>query len=269
MEFLAEPAGHLETRLERDFRISSKYVLGAGSLFQKAAANLEAIRLLKRIELAGRLANEDEKAILVRYTGWGALPQVFHPRVPEEWRSTANELESLLTDGEYKAARASTPNAHYTSCAVIEAIWNALLRFGAAPPAKILEPALGIGHFFGLMPHVLEANAVRVGIELDSISARIAQLLYPDSTIREAAFEAVSLPNSFFDVVVGNVPFGNYPVYDPHYAKQNSLTRSIHDYFVGKSILSGLAVSLLSSRAAIRSINRTTWFGNISLPKPT
>src|SRR5207253_5898121 len=99
------------------------------------------------------------------------------PRVPEEWRNTTTELETLLTDAEYKSARGSTPNAHYTSRAVIEAIWNALLQLGAASPAKILEPALGVGHFFGLMPEALEANAVRVGIELDSISARIAQLL--------------------------------------------------------------------------------------------
>ncbi|MGI8960937.1 MAG: hypothetical protein ACR2IV_14475 [Bryobacteraceae bacterium] len=251
MEFVAEPAGHLATHLERDFRIPSKHVLGAGSLFQKAAANLEAIRLLKQVEQDGRLANEEEKGILVRYTGWGALTQVFHPRVPEEWRSTASELETLLTDAEYKAVRASTPNTHYTSSAVIEAIWNALLQFGAASPAKILEPPLGIGHFFGLMPDQLRANAIRVGIELDSISARIAQSLYPNSTIREAAFETVSLPKSFFDVVVGNVPFGNYPVYDPQYAKHASLTRSIHDYFVLKSVdlvRPGGLVALITSR---------------------
>jgi hypothetical protein len=206
--FVAEPAGQLATRLERDFRIASKYPLSVGSLLQKAAVNLDAIRLLKQIEQDSQLASENEKAILVRYTGWGALPQVFHPRVPEEWRSTASELESLLTNAEYQSARASTPNAHYTSAAVIDAIWNALLQFGVAAPVKILEPALGIGHFFGLMPNQLARNTVRVGIELDSISARIAQVLYPDSTIREAAFESVSLPNSFFDLVIGNVPFG-------------------------------------------------------------
>jgi N12 class adenine-specific DNA methylase len=249
--FLAEPTAHVETRLDRDLRIPSDHVLGAGTLRQKAAANLEAIRLLKRIERDGRLAEDDEKVILVRYTGWGALPQVFHPRPLQEWRSTASELETLLTDAEYHSARASTPNAHYTSGAVIEAIWKAVLRFGTAAPAKILEPALGIGHFFGLMPEALAANAVRVGIEIDSISARIARLLYPDSTIREAAFETVSLPNSFFDVVVGNVPFGNYPVYDPQYAKQPALTRSIHDYFVAKSVdlvRPGGLVALITSR---------------------
>jgi hypothetical protein len=249
--FVAESAGHVETRLERDFRISSDQVIGAGSLLQKAAANLEAVRLLKKIERDSRPAGDDEKAILVRYSGWGALPQVFHPRVAEEWRSTAAELRSLLTDAEYDSARASTPNGHYTSCAVIEAIWKAILQFGAASPAKILEPALGVGHFFGLMPAPLEQNATRVGIELDSISARIAKLLYPDSTIREAAFEDVSLPNCFFDVVVGNVPFGNYPVYDPHYARHASLTRSIHDYFVARSVdlvRPGGLVALITSR---------------------
>jgi N12 class adenine-specific DNA methylase len=249
--FIAEPTSQLATYLERDFRIFSKHLLGTGSPLQKAAANLEAIRLFKQIEQDGRLANDDEKASLVRYTGWGALPQVFHPRVPEEWRSAANELEALLTDAEYQSARASTPNAHYTSAAVIGAIWNALLHFGVVTPAKILEPALGIGHFFGLMPAALEENAVRVGIELDSISARIARLLYPDSTIREAAFETVSLPNLFFDVVIGNVPFGNYPVYDPQYARQNALTRSIHDYFVARAVdlvRPGGLVALITSR---------------------
>ena len=258
--FVAEPAARLATYLGCDFRISSKYVLGAGSLVQKAAANLEAIRLLKQIEGESRLANEDEKAILVRYTGWGALPQVFHACVPAEWRSAAGELESLLTDAEYQAARASTPNAHYTSSAVIEAIWNALLHFGVIAPAKVLEPALGIGHFFGFMPEQLARNTVRVGIELDSISARIAQLLYPDSTIREAAFETASLPNSFFDVVVGNVPFGNYPVYDPHYAKQVSLTRSIHDYFVVKSVdlvRPGGLIVLITSRHTLDKQNNS------------
>ncbi|HEX7362274.1 MAG TPA: SNF2-related protein [Bryobacteraceae bacterium] len=225
--------------------------MGAGSLLQKAVTNLEAIRLLKLIEQESRDASEDEKAALVRYTGWGALPQVFHPRVPGEWRDTGGELETLLTDAEYQSARASTPNAHYTSAMVIEAIWNALLHFGLAAPVKILEPALGIGHFFGLMPAALEENAVRAGIELDSVSARIAKLLYPDSTIREAAFESVSFPNAFFDVVVGNVPFGNYPVYDPRYARQASLTRSIHDYFVARSVdlvRPGGLVALITSR---------------------
>jgi hypothetical protein len=200
--FIAEPAGNVTTRLERDFRISSDYVLGSGSLLQKAAANLEAIRLLQRIEQQGRPADEQEREILVRYTGWGALPQMFHPHPAQEWRTAAEELKSLLNDVEYESAKASTPNAHYTSSSVIQAIWNALLHFGAVAPVRILEPALGIGHFFGLMPAMLEQNTTRVGIELDSISARIAALLYPDSSIRGAAFESVSFPNSFFDLVV-------------------------------------------------------------------
>jgi hypothetical protein len=133
---------------------------------------------------------------------------MFHPRPAQEWRSAAEDLRSLLNNVEYESAKASTPNAHCTSSSVIQAIWNALLHFGAVCPAKMLEPALGIGHFFGLMPPVLEQNSTRVGIELDSISARIARLLYPDSSVREGAFESVSLPNCFFDLVVGNVPFG-------------------------------------------------------------
>jgi hypothetical protein len=208
VELVTEPTGNVTSRLERDFRISSDHVLGSGNLLQKAAANLEAIRLLQRIERDGRPADKQEKDVLVRYTGWGALPQMFHPHPAEECLSAAEELKSLLNNVEYESAKASTPNAHYTSSSVIQAIWNALLHFGAVSPVKILEPALGIGHFFGLMPAVLEENATRVGIELDSISARIARLLYPDSSIREGAFESISFPNSFFDLVVGNVPFG-------------------------------------------------------------
>jgi N12 class adenine-specific DNA methylase len=236
VEFVAEPAGDVTNRLERDFRISSDYALGSGSLLQKAATNLETIRLLKRIEQDSRPADEREKQVLVRYTGWGALPQIFHPHPAEEWRSPAAELRTLLNNVEYESAKASTPNAHYTSSSVIQAVWNALLHFGAVAPVRILEPALGIGHFFGLMPAMLEQNTTRVGIELDSISARIAGLLYPDSSIRGAAFESVSFPNCFFDLVVGNVPFGNYPVHDPQYARLPALTRSIHDYFVARCV---------------------------------
>jgi hypothetical protein len=145
--------------------------------------------------------------VLVRYCGWGALPQLFHP-CPGEWSQLAKTLKQVLTETEYASAQASTPNAHYTSTAVVHAIWRALLDFGLTAPLRILEPSAGVGHFFGGMPASLYPNAVRLGVELDSVSARLAQLLYPDSSIREAGFESVSLPDSFFDVAIGNVPFG-------------------------------------------------------------
>ena len=156
-----------------------------------------------------------------------------------------------MSEADYAAARASTPNAHYTSAPVITAIWETLTRLGATSPLHILEPSLGVGHFFGLMPDTLAPNTVRVGIELDPVSARIAQFLYPDSQIRLAGFETVALPDGFFDLVVGNVPFGAYPVLDSRYKKHPALTRSIHDYFLAKSVdlvRPGGLLALITSR---------------------
>jgi N12 class adenine-specific DNA methylase len=239
------------TTLARDFRFPSNLVVGNGTPRQKAAANLEAIRLLQFLEREQRAASDEEKRILVRYTGWGALPQVFQPSPAPEWQPAATELKELLSEADYVAARASTPNAHYTSAPVITAIWETLTRLGATSPLHILEPSLGIGHFFGLMPDSLAPNTVRVGIELDPLSARIAQFLYPDSQIRVAGFETVALPDGFFDVVVGNVPFGAYPVLDSRYKKHPALTRSIHDYFLAKSVdlvRPGGLLALITSR---------------------
>ena len=250
MECFAEPATPVTT-LARDFRFPSNLVVGNGTPRQKAAANLEAIRLLQLLEREQRPASDEEKRILVRYTGWGALPQLFQPSPAPEWQPAATELKELLSEADYAAARASTPNAHYTSAPVITAIWETLTRLGATSPLHILEPSLGIGHFFGLMPDSLAPNTVRVGIELDPLSARIAQFLYPDSQIRLAGFETVALPDGFFDVVVGNVPFGAYPVLDSRYKKHPALTRSIHDYFLAKSVdlvRPGGLLALITSR---------------------
>jgi N12 class adenine-specific DNA methylase len=250
VECLAEPNRPVTT-LARDFRFSPSLAVGHGIPSQKAAGNLEAIRLLQVIEREQRPATYEEKLILVQYTGWGALPQLFSPEPAAEWKNAARELKTLLGDTDYAAARASTPNAHYTSAPVITAIWDTLLRLGVTSSLHILEPAAGIGHFFGLMPANLVHNTVRVGIELDPVSARIAQLLYPDSHIRTAGFETVALPNGFFDLAVGNVPFGNYPVFDPQYRKQTALTRSIHDYFLAKSVdlvRPGGLLALITSR---------------------
>ena len=221
--------------LSRDFRIGN-IDPGYGSIADKAAANLDAIRIVKQLEAEDRLPSPAEKTALVRYTGWGALPAVFESYVPAEWKAVARSLAALLTPEEMASARASTPNAHYTSRDVVTAIWAAMERFGFAPGGHILEPALGVGHFFGLMPERLHAGTRRTGIELDMISARIAAKLYPDSTIHAKAFEEVSLPGNFFDAIVSNIPFGNYPVFDPAYRRQQNLTRAIHDYFLVKSL---------------------------------
>ncbi len=179
------------------------------------------------------------------------MPNAFEPRPPREWQSVAAELKELLTDDEYASARASTPNAHYTSPEVIQAIWQAMERFGLQPGASILEPSMGVGHFFGMMPEDLYSGTHRTGIELDSVSARIAAKLYPDSTIHAKGFEETPLPKDSFDAAVGNVPFGNFQVYDSAYRRMPHLTQSIHDYFLAKSldvVRAGGVLALITSR---------------------
>jgi hypothetical protein len=241
-----------ESGLTHDFRISDAHHVGEGSLREKALANLAAIRTLKQVEADQRPATEEEKALLVRYSGWGAMPQAFSDHDYSAWNEIGDELKALLTKEEYNSVRASLPNAHYTAPLVIRAIWSALERMGVSSGVHILEPSIGIGHFFGLMPESLYSGTPRTGIELDSVSARIARLLYPDSTIHAKPFEETTLPDNFFDVVIGNVPFGNYAVYDPSYRKRKPfLTRAIHDYFFSKSldkVRPGGLLGLITSR---------------------
>lgn len=231
-----------ERQPSRDFRIRPEHGVGSGGLHEKARANIAAIRLLQTLNAENREATDEEKATLVKYSGWGALAQIFEPpgwKRNEQWRATwgtlATELEELLPPDseEYKAARASTPNAHYTSPMVIQAIWDGLQKMGAGQGVEVLEPAMGAGHFFGLMPDTVQEGH-RTGVELDPITARIAQKLYPDSTIYAKGFEETKLPNNYFDLAVGNVPFGDYPVHDP--TMKRSLKGSIHDYFFAKSL---------------------------------
>lgn len=187
-------------------------------------------------------------AVLARYVGWGGMPNVFGIYPPQEWRSTATVVKELLTGPEFESARASTPNAHYTSPMVIEAVWSGLQQLGLSKGAQILEPAMGVGHFFGLMPEPLHGGH-RTGVELDSITARIAQKLYPDSTIFAKGFEETPLPDNYFDAIVGNVPFGDYAIHDP--AMKRQLTRTIHDYFFAKSLTKlrhGGIMALITSR---------------------
>ncbi len=238
-----------EQRSSRDFRIKDDHRIGQGSLHEKARGNIAAIRTLKQLEAEDRGASDEDKAVLARYAGWGALSQAFDRWQPAEWKQTASEVRQLLDDSEYDSARASTPNAHFTSSLVIGAIWDAMQHMGLSEGAQILEPAMGVGHFLGLMPEALMPGAKRTGVELDSITARIAQKLYPDTAVFAKGFEETALPDNYFDAVVGNVPFGDYRVHDPSYDRK--LTRAIHDYFFAKSldkVRPGGIMALITSR---------------------
>ncbi len=246
--------------LARDLRITSAHAIGEGSLKQKAQANLAAIRALKNIEAEERPATPEEKALLVKYTGWGAMPNAFAPQPSREWQPVADELKDLLSAEEYASARASTPNAHYTSPEVVQAIWQAVERFGLRPGAEILEPSMGVGHFFGLMPESLHSGTRRTGVELDSVTARIAGKLYPDSTVHHKGFEDTPLPKNFFDLAIGNIPFGNYPVYDPAYRRYPHLTHAIHDYFLAKCldvVRPGGVIAVITSRFTMDKVDST------------
>jgi N12 class adenine-specific DNA methylase len=237
--------------LAGDLRITPAHAIGEGGLKQKAQANLAAIRTLKTIEAQNRPATPEEKAALVKYTGWGATPNIFASQPSPEWQGVADELKELLSVEEYASARASTPNAHYTSPEVIRAIWQAMERFGLKPGTQILEPSMGVGHFFGMMPEGLYPGTRRTGVELDSTTARIAAKLYPDSSVHAKGFEDAPLPKNSFDAAIGNIPFGNYPIYDPAYRRSPHLTRSIHDYFFAKTldvIRPGGVIALITSR---------------------
>ena len=218
-----------------------------GGAHEKAKDNIAAIRLLKTLEAENRDATDEEKAALAHYVGWGGMPNVFGYYPPQEWKATADTVRKLLTDEEYASARASTPNAHFTSPMVISAIWKGLERMGVRNETQVLEPAMGVGHFFGLQP--ANVTGRRTGVELDSITARIAQKLYPDSTVLHMGFEETKLPDNYFDAVVGNVPFGDYAVHDP--SMKRPLTRAIHDYFFAKSLektRAGGVMALITSR---------------------
>jgi len=246
---LFDLAPSLEEKPSRDFRITESHRIGQGGLQEKARDNLAAIRMLKALEAEHRDASDAEKAVLARYAGWGAMPNAFAPWPPSEWKSIAQEVKQLLSPEEYESARASTPNAHYTSPQVIEAIWDGMQRLGLKQGAQILEPSMGVGHFFGLMPAGVLPGSHRTGVELDSVTARIAKKLYPDATIFAKGFEETPLPDNFFDAVVGNVPFGDYCVHDPAYKR--TVTRAIHDYFFAKSLdklRPGGVMALITSR---------------------
>ena len=204
--------------------------LGAGGPKTKYKANVEAIRVLQTLDAEQRQATAEEQEILSRYVGWGGIPQAFDEN-NADWSKEYAELESLLTADEYKEARASTLNAFYTSPTVIKAMYEALGNMGLSK-GNVLEPSCGVGNFMGLVPDSMEKIRM-YGVELDSISGRIAQQLYQKNKIAVQGFETMQFPDSFFDCVVGNVPFGNYKVPDKRYDRHNFL---IHDYFIAKSL---------------------------------
>ena len=212
-----------------NFRITDDH-LGEGGVKTKFHNNVAAIQTLRKIELEGRLATPEEQEILSRYVGWGGLPQAFDEN-NEQWAEEFTELKGLLSPEEYEAAKATTLNAHYTSPTVIQVIYQAVENMGFRT-GNILEPSCGIGNFFGLVPESMKDSHL-YGVELDSLSGRIAQQLYQQSSIAVQGFEETELPDSFFDLAIGNVPFGSYTLHDKRYDKHHFL---IHDYFFAKTL---------------------------------
>ena len=230
-------------RTAENFRITDDH-LGEGGPKAKFQANVNAIRLLKELEAAGQQASPEQQEVLSRYVGWGGLSDAFDPEKPI-WALEYAQLKELLTPEEYAAARSSTLNAHYTSPTVIQAIYEAVDRMGFET-GNILEPSCGVGNFFGMLPEKMR-NSRLYGVELDSISGRIAKQLYPKADITVAGFETTDR-RDFYDLAIGNVPFGQYQVRDKAYDKLNF---SIHNYFFAKAldqVRPGGVVAFVTSR---------------------
>ncbi len=217
-------------RNRNNYRIADTDGVGEGSLREKCHANLAAIRVVKQLQSENRSPTIEEKATLVRYVGWGGLPQIFSPAT--DWQAENEELSSLLTNEEFRAARATTLNAHYTAAPVVRGMYAALERLGFKQ-GRILEPACGIGHFIGFMPESLHAHSTITAIEIDPLTAQIAKALYPDADIRNQPFEKAKLADEFFDLAVSNIPFGDYKPFDPKFNDQGFL---IHDYFFAAAL---------------------------------
>ncbi|MDD6722271.1 MAG: DEAD/DEAH box helicase, partial [Clostridiales bacterium] len=215
-------------RNAENFRITDDE-LGVGGAKAKFRANMAAINLLKELEFEGLQASPEQQEILSRYVGWGGLADAFDENKPN-WADEFAELYATLSPEEYAAARASTLNAHYTSPTVIRAIYDAVENMGFRT-GNILEPSMGVGNFFGMLPESMESSRL-YGVELDSITGRIAKQLYPKADITVAGFETTDR-RDFFDIAIGNVPFGQYQVNDRAY---NKLGFSIHDYFFAKTL---------------------------------
>ena len=216
--------------------------------------NVEAIKLLKQIEAEGRLATAEEQKILSYYVGWGGLSEVFDEK-NANWSKEFAELKELLSEGEYVAARATVNNAFYTSPEIASCMHQALVQFGFRG-GNVLEPSMGVGNFFGSIPTSLQGSNF-YGVEIDSISGRIAKQLYQKANISIKGFEETSYPDNFFDVAIGNVPFGDYKLYDPKYNKYNF---RIHDYFLAKAIdqvRPGGIVAFITTKGTLDKANPT------------
>src|SRR5699024_7412551 len=233
----------ISTPAARNFHIMDDH-LGEGGPKEKFWRNIKAIATLKQIEQENRQATLEEQHLLSQYVGWGGLPDAFDPD-RAAWNAEYSELKGLLTPEEYAAARASTLNAHYTSPTVIRAIYEAVEQMGFQT-GNILEPSCGVGNFFGMLPESMAGSRL-YGVELDSISGRIAQQLYPKANITVAGFETTDR-RDFYDLAIGNVPFGQYQVNDKAY---NELGFNIHNYFVAKAldqVRPGGVVAFVTSR---------------------
>lgn len=259
---------------QHQYRITED-TLGTGGPKEKFKANIAAIKTLKQCEAEGRLATIEEQDILAGYVGWGGLPDAFDT-TKDSWRTEYQQLKDLLTEAEYKAARASTLTAFYTPPVVIKAMYQALERMGVRQ-GNILDPACGTGHFFGLLPESM-AGSKLYGVELDPLTAGIAKQLYPNSSIVNSGFEAFKPPDGFFDVAVGNVPYGQFKVNDAAYNQENFL---IHDYFFAKAldtVRPGGIVAFITSKGTLDKQNssvreylarRAELVGAIRLPDNT
>ena len=225
----SEKAAEIDKPNAANFHITED-TLGIGGAKEKFKRNIEAIRTLEKIEGENRPATPEEQKILSQYVGWGGLADAFDES-KSAWAGEYQELKSLLSDTEYASARESTLNAHYTSPVIIRSIYEALENMGFEK-GNVLEPAMGIGNFFGMLPGKMQESRL-YGVELDGITGRIAKQLYPKADIKISGFEKTDYPNDFFDVAVGNVPFGQYKVADRQYDKNNFL---IHDYFFAKTL---------------------------------
>ena len=239
---------------QSNFKIEDN-ILSEGGQKTRYAANVTAIRTLKKIETEGRAATADEQKILSQYVGWGGIPQAFDSG-NSKWSKEYAELKEMLTGEEYAAARGSTVNAHYTTPTVINAIYKAIDNMGFKS-GNVLEPAMGVGNFFGCMPEKMRDSKL-FGVELDSITGRIAQQLYPSANIQIKGYEKTDFPDNFFDLAVGNVPFGNYPVADKRYDKEKF---PIHDYFFAKTldkVAPGGIVAFITSKGTLDKANSKT-----------
>ncbi|WP_346690379.1 LPD5 domain-containing protein [uncultured Cloacibacillus sp.] len=228
-----------------DYRITDENI-GVGTPKERYANNIAAIKLLKELEESGRMASAEEQETLAKYVGWGGLAGAFDEQ-DSGWSREYQELKGLLTDEEYRSARSSTLTAFYTPPVVTEAIYSTLERLGFSG-GNVLEPAMGTGHFFGTMPEAIRDKSRLYGVELDSVSGRIAKQLYQKSSIQVCGYEDTNYQDNFFDLAVGNVPFGQFKVADARY---NKLNYSIHDYYFAKTldkVRPGGVVAFITSR---------------------